>query len=399
MKQREHRKTEEIMSKSRLGLGVVILTACFISVGCGGSSENVKTEDNAKSVDPFGVGSVDLREGAEADEEEDFDPEDLEVPGTEYGMKKGDGGGKVKTNCPKGKKGKKCRAKAKKMHGAIPKSEAISGQMEGIPWGMHYKAVMANFEKRIKKEYEEELKNANGAVEEYEVRTKMNREIAKLKKSYVQFDGSRTGYEGAVLEGEFTHNNNESMLEWDAGKFVEYLFFFNGRFWKRLRTFRKEALKIPDFQTYITTLEQNFGDGRHGNNSDGELMEVQWKNDDTYMIAKDKSHFYGVFCLYFIARVTEDNLAKLRPNQDRDDGSVKAGVSDMVESVTSGDLADHNSAVIDSYTGDNVGTTPKIDAADSVMGKTGKASGTSNGGKKGKKKKAPPKDEGSADIF
>jgi hypothetical protein len=398
------KKTEETMSRIRLGLGVIILIAFSSSYGCGGSSGNTKNQKNeSASVDPFGVGSVDLREGAEVEEEE-YDPEDLQVPGSEYGMKKNTGKGGGKAKCPKGKKGAKCRAKAKKASGPIPKSEAIKEQMEGIPWGMHYKAVMANFEKRIKKEYEEDLKNSNGAVEEYEIRTKMNREISKLKKSYIQFDGSRTGYEGAVLEGEFTHNNSESMLEWDAGKFVEYLFFFNGRFWKRLRTFRKEALNIPDFQTYVATLENNFGGGRHQNNAEGELVQVSWLNDDTYMTAKDKSHFYGVFCLYFISRVTEDNLAKLRPNQDRDDGSVKKGVSDMVQSVTSGDLADHNSSVIDSYTGENVGKGVTIDQGDSVMGKTGRgkaSDGKADGGdgKKKKKKKSAPANNGSADIF
>ncbi len=392
------------MSTIRLGLGVVILAAFCICVGCGGAGEKPNNQnDGAQSVDPFGVGSVDLRAGAETEEEEDFDPEDLEVPGAEYGKK---GGGKkvAKAKCPKGKKGKKCRAQAKKSGGPIPMTEEIEGQMEGIPWGMHYKAVMANFVKRINKEYEEDLKNANGAVEEYKVRTKINREISKLKKSYVEFNGQRTGYEGAVLEGEFTHNNNESMLEWDAGKFVEYLFFFNGRFWKRLRTFRKEALKIPDFQSYVSTLERKFGEGRKATNSEGELVEVRWQDDDTYMTAKDKSHFYGVFCLYFIAQVAEDNLARLRPNQDRDDGSVKKGVSTMVESVTGGNLADHNSSVIDGYTGEDHGKGATIDASDSVLSKKGegKARVTKEGKGKGKKKQeaAPAEDNsGGGDLF
>ena len=389
------------MSKSRLALGVVILVACCVSIGCGGSSGKTQNQqDEKEAVDPFGVGSVDLRAGANPEEEEEFDPEDLEVPGSEYGKKKG--GNKVaKAKCPKGKKGKACRQKAKKSSGAIPMSEEIKGQMEGIPWGMHYKAVMANFVKRIDKEYEEELKNANGAVEEYEVRTKMNREIKKLKKSYVEFNGQRTGYEGAVLEGEFTHNNNESMLEWDAGKFVEYLFFFNGRFWKRLRTFRKEALNIPDFQTYVSTLEQKFGEGRQGNGPDGKLAEVRWQNEDTYMTAKDKSHFYGVFCLYFTAQVTEDNLAQLRPNQDREDGSVKKGVSTMVEAVTGGDLADHNSSVIDGYTGESHGKGVTIDASDSVLSKKGEGKAKVKKGGKGKKQESEPPadDSGGGDIF
>jgi hypothetical protein len=195
------------------------------------------------------------------------------------------------------------------------------------------------------------------------------------------------------------------MLEWDAGKFVEYMFFFNGRFWKRLRTFRKEALHIPDFETYVGTLDAKFGPGKRINDEKGNLVEVRWQNDDTYMTAKDKSSFYGVFCLYFTARVSEDNLAKLRPNAGKSDGSVGTQVSDMVQSVTSGDIADHDSAVLDGYTGVNSGGKgATIDSNDSVMKHN---EGDNSGGKKGKGKgkdkgaeEAPPAESGgSGDIF
>jgi hypothetical protein len=191
------------------------------------------------------------------------------------------------------------------------------------------------------------------------------------------------------------------VLEWDAGKFVEYMFFFNGRFWKRLRTFRKEALNIPDFETYVGTLEGKFGPGKRINDAKGKLAEVRWQNDDTYMTAKDKSSFYGVFCLYFTARVSEDNLAKLRPNADKGDGSVDKNVSEMVQSVTSGDIADHDSAVLDGYTGVNTGGKGvTIDASDSVMEH---AAGSGKKGDKKAKDAPPPEESGGGgddgDIF
>ena len=206
------------MVKGSLAAAIVALFAfCPTFIGCGGgakSEKDTKTASN-EGIDPFGVGSVDLREGS-SEKEDDYeaDPEDLEVPGAQYGTSKKKGGGKAaKANCPKGKKGKECRAAAKKAAGPIPKSDQIAGQMEGIPWGMHYKAVIHNFEKRINKAYEEEFKAAAGAVEEDNIRTKMQREVNKLKRSYIEFSGERTGYEGAVLDDEFTHNNGESMLE------------------------------------------------------------------------------------------------------------------------------------------------------------------------------------------
>ncbi len=358
--------------------------------GCGGAKSEQEQPKSASNIDPFGVSSVDLKAGASNDEYEDVDMDDLSVPGNEYGMKKG-GGGAAKANCPKGKAGNKCREEAKKSSAPIPESEEIAGQMEGIPWGLQSRGVMKNFEQRINKEYEDALKNANGAVEEYNIRTKLTKEINKLKKSYVEFNGQTTGYEGAVLEGEFTHNNGESMLEWDAGKFVEYMFFFNGRFWKRLRTFRKEALKIPDFETYVGTLDAKFGAGKRIHDSSGALVEVRWQNADTYMTAKDKSSFYGVFCLYFTARVTEDNLEKLRPNSGKSE-SNDSQVSSMVEAVTGGDIADQHTSVLDSYTGvDMGGKGATIDSSQSVT--------TKNKSNKKDPAAKPKENESGADIF
>lgn len=392
------------MSKISLAVGGAWCALCLIMSGCGGASANSEGSANQDKgfEDPFG-GDADLRAGGEAEPEVDIDPEDLEIPGAEYGKAK-QKGGKAKANCPKGKKGKKCREQAKKSSGPIPFSDAIADQMKGIPWGMHYKAVMAGFKKRITQAYDEEIKASVDALDEHKIREKMTKEINKLEKSYVEFNGQRTGYEGAVLEKEFTHNNGESLLVWDAGKFVEYLFFFNGRFWKRVRTFRKEKLNIENFESYVATLTQAFGQGKELRNGSGELEKVMWQNDDTYMTAQDQSGFYGVFSLTFAAKVTEDNLAKLRTAEGRNDGSVDNSVSSMVNEVTSGSLADDNAAVVDSYTGVNEGTTTKIDASDSVMGKDtkvqkgGKKKAGKGGGDQGGGDQGGGGDDG-ADIF
>jgi hypothetical protein len=125
------------MSKISLAMGGVLCALCLIVSGCGGASSNSENAANQDKgfVDPFG-GDADLRAGGGEEPEVDIDPEDLEVPGAEYGTKK-QKGKRAKANCPKGKKGKKCRAAAKKASGPIPFSEAIADQMKGIPWGMH----------------------------------------------------------------------------------------------------------------------------------------------------------------------------------------------------------------------------------------------------------------------
>lgn len=335
---------------------MVASSLALFTLGCGGASQaSSQTYAAQKAPTPFGSAgdiselraSDDLAEG-DSGAQVKIDPKDLQIPGAKYGKKRPP---VEKGNCPKGKKGKKCR-KALKKGSRIPVSAEIADQMKGLPWGMHVRAVAAQFESTIRRSYKETLAAAKGAIEEDRARSKMMREIDDLKKSYVKFDGQRTGFEGTMIENEFTHNNNESLFYWDAGKYVEYMFFFNERFWKRVRTFRRDSFKADiSFDDYVATLTNRFGRGLEMFGESGELIEIKWQNNDTYMSARDQSGFYGVFVLVFAARVTEDNLAKLRPNKGRRSHVPGSQTNSLVEAVTSGDAADHNSSVIDSYTG------------------------------------------------
>lgn len=349
------RSMEETMIQRKQGfLAMVVLMAALYLLGCGGVTKQPPKEVSAPPPIPYGEAgdASDLRGpddgAAAADDGEKIDPKDLRVPGAEYGMKKN---GAEEAPCPQGKKGKKCRQN-RQNSGRIPFSQEIAAQMEGLPWGMHYKAVIAHFEKAVRDSYKELLSKAKGAVEEDRVRSQMLREIAKIKNSYVVFDGRRTGFEGAMIEAEFTHNNNESMFSWDAGKFVEYMFFFEGRFWKRVRTFRKDSFKVDiTFDDYVQTLINRFGPGLELFGQQGELKEIKWQDKTTYMSARDQSGFYGVFVLVFAARVTEDNLAKIRTNQGGKNSQPGVNTSALVESALTGEESDHNHSVIDSYTG------------------------------------------------
>ncbi|MDJ0762451.1 MAG: hypothetical protein QNJ97_05625 [Myxococcota bacterium] len=394
------------------GGALLIGVMAALMIGCGGAEKPQKKAFASGSEAPFGgVGDTSELKGSGGgaasteDTGTSYDATDIRIPGSDLSgntkkKNKKQRAAKAK-KCPKGKKGKKCRARNRKSKG-IPYSEKIKDQTSGIAWGMHYKAVMAKFENIIKDSYKEELKNAGGAIEEDRVRTKMIREINNLRNSYVKFDGDRSGYEGVMIEPEFTHNNGESMLMWDAGKFVEYLFFFDGRFWKRLRSFRRDSLEDKiTFEGYVEKLTSMFGKGKEIQTEDGKLDEVKWQDDDTYMIARDRSNFYGVYCLVLSAKVTENNLASLRTNQPKPDGYVTEKVSDVVADVTGGNLSDTHTSVVDSYTGESAGGSSGGHVGDTHHSVT-KGSGKKQSGKKTKEKAGKPikeDEEGVDDLF
>jgi hypothetical protein len=257
---------------------------------------------------------------------------------------------------------------------------------------------MSIFEFKIRETFQEELKKSAGdALAEDAVRTKLLREISELRKGYVEFKGQRTGYEAHMIAAEFTHNNNEAVLTWDAGKYVEYLFFINGRFWKRLRTFRVDSFQTKiTFMDFLASIEGRFGvAGQEIFGADGNLEKIMWRDDETYAAALDGSAFFGVYALRFTSAVTETYLDKLRTNAGRGTGKVGDDISSMVDSVTSGDgaLRDSESSVVDGYTGTTQGSAndAQIDSTHSVTGQYKK-----KGKGEAKEEEAPPPEKAPA---
>ncbi len=390
-----------MIEKTWLKASIVILAALFISVGCGGGKAKVEfsSGDGAKKDSkPFDAPNIGGGGGGGMSSALTTSDEALIIPGAQYGEAP-----PVKQSKKKGKK-----KKGKKGGGApsIPYTEGIADQMEGLMWGMTHRKVVSIFEFRVKETYSEELSAASGdALAEDAIRTKMIRELSKLHRSFVEFKGQRTGFESHMISDEFTHNNNESMLVWDAGKYVEYLFFIDGRFWKRLRAFRKDSFQADiSFMDFLGSLEGRFGvEGQESFDDQGNLDKVAWRDEDTYADAIDRSAFFGAYGLRFSAAITATYMDKLRTSKGRDTGTVGDDISSMVDSVTSGgeELTDHQSSVIDGYTGDkHAGPgASKVDTTHSVTGKykKKKTSEEKEEEKKKDKEPTPEKDEGSKD--
>jgi len=170
----------------------------------------------------------------------------------------------------------------------------------------------------------------------------------------VAYNGQTTGYESHMVSSEFMHNNGESMLVWDAGKYVEYLFFINDRFWKRVRLFRIDQLGGITLEEFNGTIEAMMGTpGQEIVDEEGNLQKIVWRDEDSYAAILDGSKFFGVYGLRLSAAVTETNLDKLRTREGKKDTTtVSDDVASTIErAVTSVDMDDHQESVIDQYTG------------------------------------------------
>lgn len=319
---------------------MIVLGALLVMVGCAGKvrEPNSPTPQGAEFVEP----DMDESEGIEGYQDVQLTAEDnqIVVPGASHGA------------APAMKKKSK---KAKKTNPAFwPKSDNIGNLLEDLQWGMTVKRVFSIFEKKIRAEYQEKMNAARGdLLAEDRIRSQMHKELNKVKDSYVSFSGQNTGYESHMVDVEFTHNNNESMLVWDAGKYVEYLFFIDNRFWKRVRLFRIDQLNGISLEEFNSSMESVLGcKGAELKDEDGNVTQYAWRDDSTYAVVLDGSKFFGVYGLRLISAVTKTHIAKLRTNKGRSSGSVDSSTSSTIDkAVTSVNYNDSQESVIDSYTG------------------------------------------------
>ena len=321
----------------------LLIGMVFVMLGCGPKAGMQGETPGQVVTNEFVEPDMEETDGIQGYEDVVLTAEDerLVVPGT--------GMGRVPAMKKKGKKSNL------KDPAYWPYGDGIPDLMEELVWGMSVKKVFSVFEHKIREKHEERMKAEQGdLLAEDRIRSEMIRELNKVKNSYVAFNGQTTGYESHMVNPEFTHNNNESMLVWDAGKYVEYLFFIKDRFWKRVRLFRIDELGGITLGDFLATMEPLMGrPGQEIVDDEGELEMIVWRDEDTFAAILDGSEFFGVYGLRLSAAQTEVNLAKIRVNADKTDPTkVSADVASTIDrAVSSVDMDDHQESVIDSYTG------------------------------------------------
>ena len=235
----------------------------------------------------------------------------------------------------KKKPGAQAEKKSKKKGGkgakqaAAPQSAKIGEAMSGLKWGMTRDDLLKVSTNKIKEKYRPLLAKTKDAVEEDRLRQEARQELDALKKGSVDFDGKSTGWDVSFLKGEFTQNNDESMLVVRDGNSQNFYFFIQGKLWKWYKAFDAAVFPAGNFGVFSATLQKKFGPGKPA--EAGKRKWLEWQDKTTQLRAVDETDFYGFYCLVFEEKATVDQLAKLRTNtSDADKGKKHA----FVEAVT-----------------------------------------------------------------
>lgn len=202
---------------------------------------------------------------------------------------------------------KKAKAKAKKAP-ATKKAEpppmvnaehkkALAEKFAGFKFGMTKDEVLAVLQKQINERFEEKIKATTDVSMQDRLRKDKKAELARTASTFVDFNGKKTGWDVSIVENEFAHNTNESMMErWenDNGKNQRrFFFFYNQRLWKMFISL--DVSMIPEdkrnFDTFKGVMESQYGKGAVNGGT------IAWRAGEFDVRAIDRLKDYGALGL------------------------------------------------------------------------------------------------------
>jgi hypothetical protein len=175
-------------------------------------------------------------------------------------------------------------------------------------FGMTKDEVVKVLKKQVYERFGPQIQATRDIALQDKLRRKRKREIRRIEKSFVQFTGKKTGWDVSIIDDQFRHGTDESMMVyWEnyQGKNQRRFFFFHdGRLYKMFIALNTDAMggAGKTFAHYQGILEKRFGGGKVGFRTDKDGTEwpsyIEWKSKKYKVRALDKLSFYGAFCIW-----------------------------------------------------------------------------------------------------
>jgi hypothetical protein len=238
---------------------------------------------------------------------------------------------------------------------------SVAKLMARFRWGMTPDEVMSLLAADLTATYDERLAKERDAFRQDHIRREQATELERLKEDFVKFDGHKTGWDVSVVDQEFAHNNDESMVvvrEREGQDQRRFLFFYRDKLWKQVIAFNTDRppFKGKNFDEFTAVFEQRFGSGgmafRKKLTSDEQVFDhLEWPiSDDFGMWATDMGTLYSNYCIVLMRTSVMDGIEKSR-KQRAPAHYVAGGLVDSLLRSTTSSKKDDNLDIVDEITG------------------------------------------------
>lgn len=175
--------------------------------------------------------------------------------------------------------------------------KALAEKFGGFKFGMTKDEVLGVLQKQIDERYEDKIKATTDIAVQDRYRKDKKTELNRVSQSYIAFDAKTSPWDVSIVEGEFQHGTNESMMErWEneGGKNQRrFFFFYDQKLWKMYLSL--DVSMIPEekrtFETFKGVMEGQYGKGA----VDGST--ISWRAGEFDVRAVDRLKDYGALGL------------------------------------------------------------------------------------------------------
>jgi hypothetical protein len=212
----------------------------------------------------------------------------------------------------------------------------LKGEFE---FGMTPQQVMDVLAKEIRAEYDEKIQATRNVYRQDQLRRERQREVARVRRTYIEFKGEKTGWDVSLIDDQFAHNTGESMLvRWENDPQTgedrrRFFFFHDGRLYKMFIALNPSGEARP-FSQYQGLMQRRFGSGRVAYREDSQgnqvPVSINWQSRRYVVQALNKLEFYGSFCLLIADRERAERVAQLREQNRRP--AAQSELSDVIVS-------------------------------------------------------------------
>jgi len=216
------------------------------------------------------------------------------------------------------------------------KKKVLAELYGGFKFGMSKDEVLKVLAKQINERYEEKIKATEDITRKDRFRADKKRELADVKRTYVEFNGKRGGWDVSIIEGEFAHRTNESMLDrWenkDGKNQRRFFFFYEGKLWKMAVSIDVSILPEDkrNFETFAQVMQGKYGPGAIDSG------QITWTSDEFEVRAVDKLRTYTALILTIEQPSVKKTVLALRAEK----AEKKPGTSPIIKSVIEQDKSD-----------------------------------------------------------
>ncbi len=229
---------------------------------------------------------------------------------------------------------------AKPAAAKVDTEASIKALLGEYTMGMTKAEVTTKLKAEITKFYDGLMAKERTASGKDDVRKRMTTALAKVGQNTMNFDGKASSWNTSIIDDQYAHRNNESMIASLGEDQQKFFFFYNDKLYKVFIALPAEQYTGYTFLKFQTTVEQIYGKAleefEEGITGESELHHLLWKSAGTlHLWAMDKTGVYGNFILIVIDNPTQEQvLASRKERGVKTAGFVDLGINPIVKTVT-----------------------------------------------------------------